>query len=395
MVDSSTLLPIAPVLFTSSEIAVSMPGGDEGENIVSFDIAPTVLVASGQKYAFFVSVLGQTEATIGNTRAAFAENANANGNNFFIYNNRGDLTFEQLLATDDWVVHNVAASLAYTAEFESLECPASNGNVIGDPHLTLLSGLVVTYVGCSDSVLLHDAPSGFNLQARYCMRGGDASSTCAVALRCPYDNSVFEVYALPTSVKARLSNEDLVLKGEQSWTSGALTLDRKTGSFVATCSSGVSIEVTLREASAGLYFDLSISGVRSRTAAGLLGSFGSNMDEGIVYRNGNTWNAGHGLDYVSAVDHPELHNVQDSWNVLPHENLFSLTSVQSSSTCHTSQRRTLMQAALADDNVAATAEEACRASGLSGVTLRLCIFDFAASRDPAYIKHYVDRQMRR
>jgi len=267
--------------------------------------------------------------------------------------------------------------------------------VFGDPHYTLLDGMIATYVGCGDHILMEGTKSdsaGVMLQARHCLRGGQGSSTCGVALRCSSSSDVAEIHAIDRSdshVRARIGGKDIVLSKTYATEGSDVSIKQTDTDIEVMCHSGLGAHITLREASNAFYFDFSVrlpSQLYGKTA-GLLGSKDGDRENDISYRDGRIWNAGHGLEYVNAVEFPTLIEVQESWTARPDETLFSLTVMETQATCVVHTVRSLLASRMYDDGLHAEADKKCQDAGMSGIPLRLCIHDYVASEDEAFIRN--------
>jgi len=117
-------------------------------------------------------------------------------------------------------------------------------------------------------------------------------------------------------------------------------------------------------------------------SSGLLGS-----SKSIVDRSGKEWNPGHGLDYLSTVEHPSLLDVQESWIVSSGEALFRLTTADSDAVCNSFARHKLLSSKMIDPVETSEAADLCKAEGMTGVYLRTCMFDYIATGDKAFIKN--------
>jgi len=219
-------------------------------------------------------------------------------------------------------------------------------------------------------------------QARTCLRGNDAASTCAVAFRCSKDADLVEVYATRNGIRTFISGGQLAKTEHKFVHSGKGTeISSQPGQFTITCVSGPELEVFERENSDGsIYLDtraslpLSFKG----KVSGLAGTFNDRRNDDIISRDGTVWNADHGLDYVSAIEHPSLQQIQDSWTPLGEEKLFHLSAEESEAKCTASnQHRKVLS------SIKSTAEEECKAMGFSGPWFVTCVFDYTrSSGDP-------------
>eukprot|EP00276_Gloeochaete_wittrockiana_P003592 CAMPEP_0184661148 /NCGR_PEP_ID=MMETSP0308-20130426/37131_1 /TAXON_ID=38269 /ORGANISM="Gloeochaete witrockiana, Strain SAG 46.84" /LENGTH=697 /DNA_ID=CAMNT_0027102247 /DNA_START=322 /DNA_END=2415 /DNA_ORIENTATION=+ len=265
------------------------------------------------------------------------------------------------------------------------------GTVTGDPHLQLFSGLTVTYTGCGDHILIQDDDSGLMLQGRHCLRGGEGSSTCGIALRCSHSADVAELYTLDTVQIVRIGGKDVPISQRKATALGVI-MKHTDSYFSLHCLNpskavlGLNVQVYVRESSTSLYFDVSVGGTVPSSARGLLGIQTSKPDESIVFRSGEVWNGGHGLDYISAIDHPTILDVQESWQVQSGESLFYLGPEQTQASCRMHRMRSLLSLK-ANDESTLEATELCRREGLTGVRLRTCVFDFVATNDKAFVKN--------
>mmetsp|Transcript_34009 Transcript_34009/g.55095 ORF Transcript_34009/g.55095 Transcript_34009/m.55095 type:complete len:472 (-) Transcript_34009:49-1464(-) len=257
-------------------------------------------------------------------------------------------------------------------------------DVWGDPHLKTVDGMGVTYALCGDYVLASGVQ--FSYQARFCPRGNEAASTCALALLCrgPDESSLLEVYSLGDSIKLMIDGHEISIPRKGSFTTKGLSIGRDVDKYTMGCGHLVKVKVFLRDDMGMNYLDASLEMARdaalSERLVGLLGTLDGKMDNDIVYRDGRVWNAGHGLDYVSAVEQPSLNEVQSSWAVQLSERMFTLRPKDSNAECRRSDnlRRKLMAAHM-DESVMGEATAECRGMNLEGMYLRTCIFDYIAT----------------
>jgi len=264
------------------------------------------------------------------------------------------------------------------------------GNVQGDPHVRTLDGLTATYLSCGDYTLLeHVEPAyGLQFQARHCLRDGFGSSTCAIAVRCSAGADVFELYTMDTTAV-------LVLNGIQRKahtanvviTAKDITVTRKATSFIIKCeSSGFVVTAHMREAESALYLDTAVRLPDSFYAKtrGLMGSWDGDRENDLMTRDGAVWNEGHGLDYVSAIEHPGIEDIERSWLVDGEDNLFTMNRVESKADCSSksSLHKAAMFSSFADvnDKMHTIARRTCETAGLQGAFLNTCVFDYIASK---------------
>mmetsp|Transcript_41785 Transcript_41785/g.67788 ORF Transcript_41785/g.67788 Transcript_41785/m.67788 type:complete len:480 (+) Transcript_41785:114-1553(+) len=263
--------------------------------------------------------------------------------------------------------------------------PYSPG-VFGDPHIRTFDGLTVTYTGCGDVVMAESQDKSFQYQSRHCLRGYDASSTCAIAVKCSVDMPAVEIYSSGTEEKVYVGATFVVLPTISEYNAGGgVRIKRDQSLYTVTCASRFKLVVSVRGSSREenyLDVELGVPWTLFGKLTGLLGTWDSNPENDILYRGGIIWPSGQGLDYVSAVENPSLSNVQNSWKVTADENLFTLTPNQSGALCDAVlTRRLLGENNFALDNELRTdALKACSDMGMSAVWLKTCIFDFIATR---------------
>mmetsp|Transcript_45701 Transcript_45701/g.74548 ORF Transcript_45701/g.74548 Transcript_45701/m.74548 type:complete len:483 (-) Transcript_45701:484-1932(-) len=264
------------------------------------------------------------------------------------------------------------------------DCPEpANPSVFGDPHIRTFDGLTATYIGCGDVVMAESEDKSLMYQSRHCMRGNDASSTCAVALRCEEDADIMELYATGNEAKVFVGGKQWRMPSISEFNAQGLSIERSDTVYTLTCALGTKLSVLVREAGDVNYLDVEFAapGDMYGKIAGLMGRWDADKENDISMRDGKIWNHGHGLDYVNAVEHPSLADVEESWRVQPEESLFKMTAKQSGAECTNFGNRKLMNIAQKSGNedLNTKAMKACSAVGMSGVWLRTCMFDFIAS----------------
>jgi len=248
----------------------------------------------------------------------------------------------------------------------------------GDPHVNTWDGMTVTYAGCGDSILAMTFDASFMYQARTCLRGNDAASTCAIALRCASEGATVEVYATSTSLQLYVAGSAVRLSEGTNIVLDSITVARRGKQIALVCSSGASLEVFERGTSVGAnYLDVKASLPMDfkGKVSGLAGQYNEIAEDDIVYRDGRTWNAGHGLAYVDGTEHPTLQHVQDSWSPKEAESLFRLTTEESNASCSDSQRFRFRQL-LTFAPSKREAEAVCNEMGMTKAWLTTCMFDY-------------------
>jgi len=233
-----------------------------------------------------------------------------------------------------------------------------------------------------------DEEDGPLLIGRYCMRdsAGQGSSTCGLALRCSAKDVAVEVYALKAEVLTVVGGRRAQLNYVGASDS---FIERTQTGFIMRCEGRLKVNVHIRESSSALYFDISTQMYPSMfdRVHGLLGTYSSTP--AIVYRSGQEWNPGHGMDYLSAVEHPTLAEVQASWAVQGDEMIFSLSETDSQAVCNqigSHARRSLLSEQLKSDR-ASEGLRLCEAKGLKGNMLRACAFDYVATADISFVEN--------
>eukprot|EP00276_Gloeochaete_wittrockiana_P002150 CAMPEP_0184677086 /NCGR_PEP_ID=MMETSP0308-20130426/88697_1 /TAXON_ID=38269 /ORGANISM="Gloeochaete witrockiana, Strain SAG 46.84" /LENGTH=362 /DNA_ID=CAMNT_0027124961 /DNA_START=429 /DNA_END=1514 /DNA_ORIENTATION=+ len=217
--------------------------------------------------------------------------------------------------------------------------PNPCGTVHGSSHILTLDGTLVTYLGCGDYTMLQDDGS-FQYQARHCRRHGMGTTTCAVALRCNRKSPVVEIYTTPTHLKVLIGGTEIQPLGRQKASiiaSDAVRVRRNGNRLSVEClDSEFVLHASVKTASRALYIEsaVEVPPAMSGVVRGLLGSLDSRKDNDVTYRgNGQIWHEGHGMDYISEVDHPDLSHVQNSWLVLPRQRLFTYDEHSSGARC--------------------------------------------------------------
>jgi len=296
----------------------------------------------------------------------------------------------------------------------STPSPIGCGGCIGDPHISTLDGLVVTYVNEGDYIMAQtttpSSASSFMWQARFCNRGGEgASVTCATALKCNGMSDVVEIYALTTSVQVLVVGK-VVSPKDHLWTLNGLSLEWKpqSKSITVQCVDGSRLVVDIRTTSSGVHYldtQIKLASDHYDRVEGLIGRWNSQAGDDISSCDGSVWNAGHGLDYVNGVEHPSLSEVQDSWRVGKDNNgdqmLFTLTPLQSEAQAMSegqeSHRRVLRRSLLQSDaNKMDSAREMCRTMGMTGQWVETCAFDAVMTNfDQRFIENHLDAVARR
>mmetsp|Transcript_35665 Transcript_35665/g.57717 ORF Transcript_35665/g.57717 Transcript_35665/m.57717 type:complete len:473 (+) Transcript_35665:233-1651(+) len=263
----------------------------------------------------------------------------------------------------------------------AVDCGGAPVVVYGDPHVRTFDGLGVTYVTCGDHVMAKASKVGsFMYQSRFCLRGNDASSTCAVSLQCDSGMDVAELYTIGTKTMLMIGGKEVKIPPMGSFTASGLSVERDDDRYDFKCVSGVELSSVIRSDNSQNYLDSSLRLPPTFIGAtsGLLGSWDGRPENDIMYRDGRIWAEGHSMDYVSAVDHPSVSDVQASWSVLPSENLFSLSMRQSGAECRNRNMRRLLS--LRDDDVIKRdAMIACQGLGMTGVYMHTCVFDYIAT----------------
>jgi len=273
--------------------------------------------------------------------------------------------------------------------------------VHGDPHLSTLDGMLATYVSCGDYVMMKSDDGEFQYQARHCLRDGLGSSTCAVALRCSTDSAVIELYTIGDKLKVIVDGvETTFLKRSGTLHSRSVTVVRRAADVSVKCdATGFVLKALLREASSTLYFDTSVSMASTMfgKVRGLLGSWDGIKENDVSFANGGVWQPGHGLDYVSGVEHPELAEVEASWLVPSGTSLFTLDNHKAKAECNigiNNQHRHLLSHMENDGpEMFARGYQACIASGIpaESIYIRTCMFDYVASGGNAqFVKNSVN-----
>mmetsp|Transcript_43459 Transcript_43459/g.70512 ORF Transcript_43459/g.70512 Transcript_43459/m.70512 type:complete len:500 (+) Transcript_43459:197-1696(+) len=265
-------------------------------------------------------------------------------------------------------------------------------DVWGDPHFRTFDGVGVTYAQCGDYVLSRPngpvGESGATVQyhGRFCARGNEASSTCAVGYLSSMETNISkaEVYAMGKAFKLLVDGKGILLPAQAMYTSrNGLTIERNGQVYEFLCPTGTRTEVFLQTENGFNYLDLSLtlsSIISSGNLVGLLGSHDGDVDNEISYRDGRPWHLGHGLSYVTAVDQPSLNDVQQSWAVQQDETIFTLSPLQSQAQCaqkHNSARKLLVMQK--DTAAVLEATKACELRNLQGLYLKTCIFDYLAT----------------
>mmetsp|Transcript_27659 Transcript_27659/g.44968 ORF Transcript_27659/g.44968 Transcript_27659/m.44968 type:complete len:477 (+) Transcript_27659:193-1623(+) len=254
--------------------------------------------------------------------------------------------------------------------------------VFGDPHLRTFDGLGVTYVDCGDYVLAQSpVGGGLMYQSRFCRRGNDASSTCAVAVQCTSEADTAEVYTLGLRSLLLVAGRAIRLPRHSVYNAAAVTIEHDNEQFDLRCDSGAVVSLFVRTDADQNYVDASLhlSPAYKGQTDGLLGIWDGKAENDVAFRNGRGWSDGHGLDYISAIDHPSIADVQSSWLVTPEEDLFSLTAKQSEAECGARSLRRILLGLKEDGVTKADAEKACTGLGMQGVYLQTCMFDYVAT----------------
>mmetsp|Transcript_45985 Transcript_45985/g.75006 ORF Transcript_45985/g.75006 Transcript_45985/m.75006 type:complete len:300 (-) Transcript_45985:153-1052(-) len=251
----------------------------------------------------------------------------------------------------------------------------------------LIDGTTVTYIGCGDYVLLESPSIGLMYQSRNCVRGSsgaEASSTCALALKCSSEADPVELHATSNKLEGLIAGSALSnLNGVGEVIGRDVTITRMIASFRLKChSSGLQFDVLLRESTAFLYFDVRTSIPLSLFGElkGLLGSFNGIQEDDVSYRDGRLAKVG-GASYINAMDFPELDRVQDSWTVQKSESLFT---VDFESLCTTASRRHILSSVLASPD---SAFDKCMKHGLNGIPLQTCVFDYVVTGDDRFVSN--------
>jgi len=218
----------------------------------------------------------------------------------------------------------------------------------------------------------------FMYQSRFCLRGNEASSTCAVTMRC--GSVVGEIYTTGEEVRIFMGHKEIRMPLLSTFSQQGLKLNRNSNLFEMSCSSGAHLTIYIKDDHGINYMDASLR-LESDfigKVSGLLGSWDGYIGNDIAFRDGRVWNPGHGLDYVNALEQPSLNDVQASWMITEQETLFSLPPRATNSECTHNRERQLL-AAHSDAGQRADAEQACTKLGMTGMYLKTCMFDFIAT----------------
>jgi len=277
----------------------------------------------------------------------------------------------------------------------------------------------VSHIGCTDTILAMTSDSSFMYQARTCLRGSVAASVCAVALRCDSSASVVEIYATSakrsssssssSSFTASISSSSsftsstfavyvdkskLSALSSSTYTAKGSTLTVKPGQVTIQCDSGVEMETFARESSDGAtYMDVltSLPNSLKGLVKGLAGTNNDRKNDDIIFRNGNIWTEGHGLEYVSGVEHSSLKRVYTSWVPSSSENLFHQSFKESGATCVAPMSSRLLGMLSGPSTNSAT--DVCKEMGMAGTWLTNCIFDYIRSAgDVKFVQNLVYSQ---
>jgi len=282
---------------------------------------------------------------------------------------------------------------------EDPDGPTPDGNVFGDPHYRTFDGMFVTYTGCGNQLLTSDPKTGLSIQARHCLRGGQAaSSTCGVAIKCEAESETIEMYAMPAGIRFFVGGKEWSPHKSASYDTKSYQITMTEGKTSIQCQDSVKLSVYTRLASGEHYFDASVSLTPSfykKDIKGLLGSWDGIMENDVTYSSGAIWSQGHGMDYVNAVEHPTLNDVQDSWTIADGapESLFTLTEAENDASCAVQKtRRHVLSARVEAEGSFGEALHACHSLGVTreGPLLQACLFDYIASnKDMEFMENHM------
>mmetsp|Transcript_16709 Transcript_16709/g.27647 ORF Transcript_16709/g.27647 Transcript_16709/m.27647 type:complete len:473 (+) Transcript_16709:192-1610(+) len=366
--------------------------------------AGLVYVPSGYSLAFFAKI--ETGYPLESTHIFF------NDNNFVDYEmgklpTAGSFTYNDTVQQDG-IVHQVTLPRCYdadtlvgfliistyignaalpnngaTVEVEAIAVPCGPNSpdpvVYGDPHVRTFDGVGVTYISCGDHVMAA-AKDGFMYQSRFCLRGNDASSTCAVSVQCDDSSDVVELYTIGDKAKLVVAGKEVRLPNAAAYSAVGVLVERENERYDIRCNSGAELSSAVRNDNSQFYLDSSLRmpSTYIGTTSGLLGSWDGRMENDVAYRDGKLWSEGHGLDYINAVDHPSISDVQASWQVSSLENIFSLSMKDSGAECRERNVRRLLSMKN-DRTIFSDAEKMCIKYNMKGAYLQSCIFDYIAT----------------
>jgi len=155
------------------------------------------------------------------------------------------------------------------------------------------------------------------------------------------------------------------------------------------------VDVTLRESSKFYYLDHRTHWPRSffKTTSGLMGRWDGDKSNDVTSADGKVWEEASVEDYLCALKHPSLDDVQASWAVSEQRSLLrSVGSVADAEACHARNRQTqhrhLLSQFDSSSELATVGRQLCAAERLVGARLEACVFDYVAtSGDIAMVKN--------
>lgn len=248
-----------------------------------------------------------------------------------------------------------------------------------------IDGLTATYLGSGDFVLMHNSVTGFSYHVRHCVRGNAAgSSTCAVAVKCHKDAAVAEIHSTGSSVIVKSAGQEVEVPVGQTLDGQGFKIVRESDKkFVTACRVGdgeeFALTVFVQEASGHNYLDTTtkVPEAFKGQLKGLAGEWDDNKENDIAFRDGRVYENAAGHSYLSAVEHPVLDEIQQSWAVTEEEKMFTIGFAEDKQWTAAGRRRFLLS--VGETGVSEVANKFCESLNLSAVWHKACIFDYIAT----------------